>query len=142
MMRIIPALIGMLATAWLATAAMAETQMEKALAQGAKRMTADQIASRLAGKTVTFELASSGARFLVYYDGANGTLLKKVGGDRVMEGFYAVSLADHVCLGMKGGKPIHLRCVNVLLVDGQMHKFELDGRLRGRVVDETAGKLM
>lgn len=142
MMKPLPALIGMLATAGLATAALADTQMEKALADGAKRMTADEIAERLAGKTVTFENASSGDKFLVFYDGANGTLLKKVGSDTVSEGFYAVSLADHICVGAKTNEPIRLRCVNVLLIDGKMHKFELDGSLRGRVIEEDEGNIM
>lgn len=132
-------LVAALLAAGLATPALAQTAMEKALAAGAERMTADEIAARLAGKTVTFELASTGDRFLVYYDGVNGTLLKKVGSDTVIEGFYAVSVADHVCVGTKGDEPIRLRCVNVLLIDDQMHKFELDGSLRGRVVEEVDG---
>ena len=85
MMKLLSALIGVLAMVGFATAALADTQMEKALADGAKRMTADEIVERLAGKTVTFELASTGDKFLVFYDGANGTLLKKVGSNSVGE---------------------------------------------------------
>jgi hypothetical protein len=139
MMKSFTFLVGALVAAVLATPAIAGSAMEEALTAGAERMTADAIAERLAGKTVTFELAATGDRFLVYYDGANGMLMKKVGSDAVMEGFYAVSVADHVCLGMKGDAPIRLRCVDVLLFDGQMHKFELDGTLRGRVVEEDEG---
>lgn len=142
MMKLLSALIGVLAMVGFATAALADTQMEKALADGAKRMTADEIVERLAGKTVTFELASTGDKFLVFYDGANGTLLKKVGSNSVGEGFYATSLADHICLGMKTDKPIRLRCVTVLLIDDKMHKYELDGSLRGRVIEETEGNIM
>lgn len=132
-------LAGALLAAGLATPALAGTAMEKALAVGAERLTANEIAARLAGKTVTFERASSGGRALVYYDGANGMLIRKVGSDRVIEGFYAVSDADHVCFGAKGDEPIRLHCVNVLVIDDQIHKFELDGSLRGRIVEEVEG---
>lgn len=139
MMKPFTFLVGALVAAALATPALAETAMEKALAAGAERMTADEIAERLAGKTVTFEFASTGDRVLVFYDGANGVLIRKIGSDAVVQGFYAVSAADHICLGTKGDEPIRLRCLNVLLIDDQMHKFEIDGSLRGRVVEEVAG---
>lgn len=139
MMKSKAVLIGLPLAIGLASTAAAETDMQKALADGAQRMTADEIAERLADKTVTFERAGSGDRWFVYYDGANGTRIQKVGSDKVSEGFYAVSSADHVCFGFKGGEPMRLRCVNVLLVDGQMSKFELDGSLRGRIVDEVNG---
>lgn len=139
MTRTLAVLASALVLAGMAATALAATEMEQALTEGGKRMTSDEIAERLAGRTVTFESASSGARFLVYYDGANGTLLKPPGSDDVMEGFYAVDLADHICLGMRSDAPIRLRCVNVVLIDGMMHKFELDGSLRGRVIDEAEG---
>jgi len=138
--RAIPATAGAMLAAGLATAAAAETDMEKALARGAVKMSSDGIAERLAGKTVTFENATSGAKVLVHYDGGNGIVLKPLGSNDELEGFYAVDLADHVCFGIRGDKPMRLRCVNVLLMDGRMHKFELDGSLRGRVVHEAEGK--
>lgn len=125
-----------------ASTSVAGTDMENALAGGAKQMTAEEIAERLAGKTVTFQPNGSEDKWLFYYDGMNGTLSKKVGAGTTSEGFYAVSLANHVCLGPKGGAPIKLRCVNVVLIDGKMHKFELDGRLRGTVIEEADGNLM
>jgi hypothetical protein len=133
--------VGALVAVGLSTPAIADTAMEEALAAGAERMTADEIAERLAGKTVTFELAATGDRFLIYYDGANGILMRKAGSEVVIEGFYATSVADHVCLGAGGDEPIRLRCMNVLLIDGEMHKFELDGAFRGRVVDEVDGNI-
>jgi len=142
MMKTFTVLGGALVAAGLAAGASAATEMEQALANGAVQMTADEITERLASKTVTFENATSGAKTLVYYDGENGTLLQPVGSDNVIEGFYAVDLADHICLGVHGDEPMRLRCVNVLLIDGQMHKFELDGSLRGRVIEEVSGNLM
>lgn len=128
-----------LVAAGLATPALAGSAMQKALADGAERLTADQILQRLAGKTVTFERASSGDRFLVYYDEANGTVIRKVGSETAIEGFYAVTVTDNVCFGAEGDEPMRLRCVDVLLIDDQLHKFELDGSLRGRIVEEADG---
>jgi len=100
--------VGPLVAASLATPAVAETAMEAALTAGAEHMTADDIVERLAGNTVTFEFASTGDKFLIYYDGDNGFVMRKVDSDAVMEGFYAVSVADHLCLGMKADEPIRL----------------------------------
>lgn len=123
----------------LATAAVAGSEMEAALSAGAQRMTSNEIAEQLAGKTVTFENAISGSQTLVYYDGANGMILKPVGADERIDGFYAVDLADHVCTGVYGDEPLRLRCLNVVEIDGVIHKFELDGSLRGRIVEEAEG---
>lgn len=142
MKKILTSLAGGVLAAALATAAQAGTAFEKALADGAQQLTADEIVARLAGKTVTFERAASGDRFLVYYDEGNGTLIRKVGADTVFEGFYAVSAADHVCFGLKGDDPVRLHCVNVVLIDGVIHKFELDGSLRGRIVEAVDGNIM
>ena len=119
----------------------AETAMDKALADGAKALSGTEIAERLAGKTVTFENAASGDQWLVYYDGMNGTKLRKVGGEQVFTGFYAVSLADHVCLGNHSDKAMILRCVHAVEIGGVLHKFELDGSLRGRIVEAQDGNL-
>lgn len=142
MMKTTTALIGLLVTAGFAAGASASTQMEEALANGGTQMTADEITERLAGKTVTFEYATSGAKALVYYDGTNSFLIKQLDSGDVIEGFYAVDLADHICLGAHGKEPMRLRCVNVLLIDGMMHKYELDGSLRGRVIEEVSGNIM
>ena len=134
---------GALVLAWPATGALAgPTAIEQAIAAGGRHMTAAEITDRLADKTVTFVNASSGAEVRVYYDGHNGVLLKVAGKDETLEGFYATDLADHICIGLRTGTPIRLRCVDVVLIDDVMHKFELDGSLRGRVVVEEPGKLM
>jgi len=139
MTKPIPGLIGALVAACLAMPAVAGTAMENALANGAERLTADETATRLAGKTVTFEFASTGERFRVYYAEDNGMRIRKAGVDDVFEAFYAVTDAEHLCFGVKEDLPIRLHCVNVLSIDGQIHKFELDGSLRGRIIEEVEG---
>ena len=136
------ALVG--ASALTAVGAMpaAATQLEDALADGATKLTAAEINLRLADKTVTFENMKSGAKVLLYYDGQNGLILRPVGSEKTLTGFYATDLADHVCLGIHGETPMRLRCMTVLSIEGVMYKYELDGSLRGRVVEELAGKKM
>lgn len=118
-------------------AATAQTAMEKAVAEGVVRMIGDQIFEHLASKTATFENALSGAMALVFYDGRNNHVIKAVGSDETREGCYAIDLADLICLGAKSAQRMRLRCLKVLLVDGQMHKFGLDGNPRGRVIEEA-----
>ncbi|MEM7223685.1 MAG: hypothetical protein AAF495_11935 [Pseudomonadota bacterium] len=142
MIKCLPALIGALALGSLTAMPAMASQMEDALANGARKLTAEEITKRLADKTVTFENLNSGAKVLVYYDGENGTILKPVGSNQTLTGFYATDLSDHVCVGIKGDAPMRLRCVNVLLIDGVMHKFELDGSLRGRIIEEVAGNII
>ena len=83
----------------------AASQLETALAEGGTKLTAEEITTRLADKTVTFENLNSGAKALVYYDGGNGTIIKPIGADQELEGFYATDLADHVCVGVYGETP-------------------------------------
>ncbi len=142
MARTLPSLIGVLVAASFSTTNASETEMRDALDEGATRLTADQIVERLADRTVTFENANTGARWLVYYDTRNGTILRPEDSDERMEGFYATDLSDHICIGVYGDEPMRLRCVNVLLIDGVMHKFELDGSLRGRIVEEVSGNMI
>jgi len=139
MTRIHSTIVGALALTYLSAVPASASELEDAVTDGATRLTADEINKRLADKTVTFENLNTGAKVLVYYDGQNGTILKPIGSDQTLTGFYATDLSDHVCVGVYGDKPMRLRCVNVLLIDGVMHKFELDGSLRGRIIEEVAG---
>lgn len=139
MKTLLPTLVGALALTCLSAMPAGASELEDALANGATRLTADEINQRLAEKTVTFENLNTGAKVLVYYDGQNGAILKPIGSDQMLVGFYATDLSDHVCIGVHGDGPMRLRCVDVLLIDGIMHKFELDGSLRGRIIKEVAG---
>ena len=135
-------LIGLMsgaALATLASAAHAGSELEEALAAGAERLTSEQIAERLTGKTVTFVSAKSGDRFLVYYGNDNETAGRKVGSDKTGTGFHAVTDRDQVCLGWEGRDLPRLRCMDVLLIDGVMHKYKADGSLSGRIIELADG---
>lgn len=137
--RIAPYVAAALAMMALSTAAKAETDLERALASGAKQMTSSEIAERLTGKTVTFVSAENGAKFLVYYGANNEAASSKVGGDWSATGFHAVTDRDQICLGWKGSDLPKLRCLEVLLIDGVMHKFKADGSLSGKITDFADG---
>lgn len=125
--------------AGLASPAHAGSDLEKALAAGGKRLTGEEIAERLTGKTVTFVSEKTGDKFLVFYGVGNETAGRKVGSDTAMTGFHAVTDRDHICLGWQGRGLPRLRCVDVLLIDGVLHKFKADGSLSGRIIELADG---
>lgn len=130
-------LLAGIAIAGLATAAQAETDLEKALAEGAKHLTSDELAERLTGKTVTFVSAEGGTPSFVYY--GEGNELAGAKGDAKRAGFYAFTDRDQVCLGWEGRDLPRLRCLDVLLIDGKMHKFGSDGALQGHISETADG---
>lgn len=119
--------------------ALAGSEIEDALEAGAIRLSAEEIAERLTGKTVTFVSAKSGDSFLVYYGADNQTVGRKVGAEAVLTGFHALTDRDQICLGWQGRDLPRLRCMDVLLIDGKMHKFKADGSLSGHVSESADG---
>ena len=111
-------------------------------ALGAVQLTADEIAERFAGKTVTFESAKSGKKFLVYYSEANEAAGKMLGGDWSDTGFYGIADNDTVCLSWINRDKPRLRCMHVLVVDGVVQKFKADGSLSGSILKFEDGKIL
>lgn len=136
------ALLTGLAITALATSAFAGSDLDQAIKAGAKRLTADEIAERLTGKTVTFVSAKTGDSFLIYYGQGNETMGMKVGGNSSNMGFHAVTDRDQICLGWEGRDLPKLRCMDVLLIDGVIHKFGADGSLSGRIIEYADGNTM
>ena len=122
-----------------ASSALAGSEFEKALADGAQKLTSDQLQERLTGKTVTFVAAGSGDQFLVYYGENNDSASRKVGGDKSATGFHAFTDRDQICIGWEGRDLPRLRCVDVLLIDGTMYKFKVDGSLSGHITELVDG---
>jgi hypothetical protein len=139
--RILIALLAGLAMAGLSTSAHAGSDFDAAIKAGAERLSAEEIAKRLTGKTVTFVFAANDARFLVYYGENNEVAGKPVGGETIMTGFQAVTDRDQICLGWEGRELPRLRCMDVVLIDGVMHKFDAAGSLMGRVIDIAEGNM-
>lgn len=137
--RLLTGMLAGLAMTGLATVAQADSDLENALKAGAKRLTADEIAERLTGKTVTFAPAKSTARILVYYGTGNQTAVRKIGTSGVTAGFHAVTDRNQMCLGLEGKDLPRLRCWDVLLIDGVITKFKADGSLYGRIMEIADG---
>ncbi len=138
-------LIGTLAFVALAASsfgAAAESAKEKVLRDGAKQLTSDEIAERIAGKTVTFVSASGDKKFLIYYSKDNDLAGKLVGGNWSDTGFYGIADNNTVCLSWNGSDKPRLRCMDVLLVDGVLKKFTADGSLSGTIVKYEDGKIL
>ena len=122
--------------------AAAGSDREAALAKGATQLTAEEIAARFAGKTVTFAAAGGGKRFLIYYGRDNDAVGKKIGGGWSDSGFYAVADNDTICLSWDNRDKPRLRCMHVLLVDGVLQKFKADGSLSGSIEKLEEGKIL
>ena len=133
------ALAAGLAMAGLATAAQAGSDLDKALEAGAERLTSDQIAERFIGNTAVFVADKTGDRYLVFYGENNELAGGKADGDTSNVGFQAVNDRDQMCLGWEGPDLPRLRCLDVLLIDGVVHKFTAVGSLSGRIVEFAEG---
>lgn len=118
----------------------AGTEKDEALSNGAKQLTADEIAERFTDATVTFASASGDKRFLIYYGEDNDVAGKMLGGDWSDTGFYGVANDDSICLSWENSDKPRLRCMDVLVVDGVVKKFKADGSLSGSIVKFEEGK--
>jgi hypothetical protein len=140
-MKTLAALTGAVALAALAVTtagAAAETDLEKAINAGADRLTADQIAARLVGKTVT---ATAGEkRFLFYYSNDNVLSGKLIGGKWSGSGYYGITDDDRVCVSMGQDKG-RLRCMALLAQNGTVKKFNTAGKMTFELHKFDDGKM-
>lgn len=132
-------LVSALAFAGLTSAAQAGSDLEDALANGGKKLTGPELADRLKGKTVTFVSSKTDDKYLVFYGEMNEAASRKVGGSGTNSGFHAITDRDQVCLGWEGRDLPNLRCMDVVLIDGVMHKYQADGSLSGYISEVADG---
>jgi len=136
-------LIGTLAFAALAASsfgAAAETAKEKALGAGARQLTSDQIAERFIGTTGTWVSPSGTKKVRIYYGRNNDLHGKLVGGNWSGTGYYGVANDDSICISWAGKDKGRLRCLEVLIDDGVVKKFNVDGSLNGSYEKFEMGK--
>ena len=113
------------AVALAGSTALAETDLEAALDNGAERLNADQIAELLIGNTVT---ATSGEkRFRFFYDPNNIVSGELTNGGWNGAGAFAITDTDKVCVSMAADKGRY-RCMTVLRVGDSVQKFSADGK--------------
>lgn len=135
-------LLAGLAMTGLATGAQAGSDLEKAMEAGAKRLTADEIAERLTGKTGLFLVGGGDKRMMIYYGESNELVAKPVGGDSALTGFYAVTDRDMICIGWDNKDLPRLRCMDVLLRNGVVYKYNTDGSFNGSYERFEDGKIL
>ncbi len=113
------------AVALAGSTALAETDLEAALDNGAERLNADQIAELLIGNTVT---ATSGEKtFRFFYDPSNVVSGELTNGGWNGAGAFAITDTDEVCVSMAADKGRY-RCMTVLRVGDSVQKFSADGK--------------
>ncbi|WP_290649652.1 hypothetical protein [Aquisalimonas sp.] len=127
-MNIKMSLIGTLAIVLLASASFstaAGSEMKEALNNGAQQLTADAIAERVTGKTVTYRLADE-REVLVHYGADNAASGRMVDADWSDTGYYGITNGDRICISWSESDKGRLRCFSVLLVN-VVKKFMPDG---------------
>lgn len=124
-------------TLLLSTAALAGTELDDALANGGVRLTADQIAAKIVGKTVTAMLGEK--RFLFYYSEDNVLTGQLIEGDWSDSGYYGITDDDRVCLSMTQDKG-RLRCLILVEQDATIHKYNAAGEATFKLLEFRDGK--
>jgi hypothetical protein len=118
------------------------TALEAAVQAGGEQLTADEIAARIEGNTVRFAFADNDRVVLVHYGPDNRLAGKMIeGGEWSGAGIYGVADTDRVCLSWKGLDAGRLRCLTVLIVNGEMRKYRADGSLMGAVKAVSDGRI-
>lgn len=114
------------AMALTATTAIAGSDLEVAMDRGGERLTADQIAELLIGKTVT---AKSGDKmFHFHYHPDNELAGELVSGGWQGTGAFAITDADQVCVSMAADKGRY-RCLTVVREGETIRKFDAQGKM-------------
>lgn len=119
----------------------AETDYTVALNAGAEKISTEQIVATFVGKTGHYDDGDSDRQMLISYADNNVLTAKEIGGDGVRTGLFAVTDHDNICIGWENRDLPRLRCMDVLLVDGVVHKYNSDGSLGGSFPNLRKGSL-
>lgn len=118
----------------------AATDLSAALNAGAEKLSTEQIVATFVGKTGHYHDGDSDRQMLISYGEDNVLAAKEVGGDGMRTGLFAVTDRDNICIGWDNRDLPRLRCMDVLLVDGVIHKYNSDGSLGGSFPEFEEGK--
>lgn len=128
----------LLSAALVATASTAAaSEQEDALQAGAIRLTADEIAELIVGKTVTAK--SGDKRFLFHYGEDNVLSGTMIDGDWSDTGYYGITDDDRVCLSITKDEG-RLRCVTLLEQGGTVSKYDVNGDKTFELLEYREGK--
>ena len=132
-------LTGLALVAW-APLAEAGSAMQKSLADGAERLTADEIADLLVGNTV--KARARDKEFLFHYSTDNVISGRLIGGDWSDEGYYGIADTDQVCLSVTKDEG-RLRCLTLLRgEDGVVRKYNAEGAMTFELLEVAEGNLL
>lgn len=137
------AMIGILAALGLmasTVSAMAESALDTALAEGAERLDADQLEEQFTGKTGTWVAPSGDMKIEIYYGESNDLHGEQVDGDWSATGYYGIADDNSICISWDGQDEGRLRCLEAVVADGQVTKFNADGSLNGSYEGFEKGK--
>ena len=118
----------------------AETDYAAALKAGAEKLSTEQIVATFVGKTGHYNDGDSDRQMLISYADDNVLTAKEIGGDGMRTGLFAVTDRDNICIGWENRDLPRLRCMDVLLVDGVVQKYNSDGSLGGSFPEFEEGK--
>jgi len=135
--------IGTLAALGLVTlthVAMAGSDLEKALDAGAIRLTAEDIAGLLVGKTV--KARAGDKKFLFYYATDNVISGRLIGGDWSDQGYYGIADTNQICLSITKDQG-RLRCLTLLRdEDGVVRKYNAQGKMTFELLEFEEGNML
>lgn len=120
--------------------AAAQTAMEEALNNGAQQLTADEIAEHFIGRTGTWVSPDGDRKMRIHYGEDNALTAKQVDGEWSGSGYYGVANNDSICVSWDQVDEGRLRCLDVLLVDDVVTKFNVDGSQNGSYEKFEDGK--
>ena len=121
----------------LTSTALAGSELDTALANGGSRLTADQIAAKIVGKTVTASLGEK--RFLFHYSENNLLSGQLIDGNWSDAGYYGITDDDRVCLSMSKDKG-RLRCLTLVELSGIIRKYNSAGKATFTMLEFRNGK--
>ena len=136
-------IIGALAALGLVTVthgAIAASDLEKALDAGAIRLTAEDIADLLVGKTV--KARAGGKEFLFYYATDNVISGRLIGSDWSDRGYYGIADTDQICLSITKDQG-RLRCITLLRdQNGVVRKYNAQGEMTFELLEFEEGNML
>lgn|GEM_PF-1962167 len=124
--------------AFASPAAAAATAKAQAVSAGARQLSSDEIAARLAGNTVTFVVGAK--KGLLYYGENNDIAGKLIGKNWSDTGYYGITNDNRICLSWNKSDKGRLRCMTVFSVHGVVKKFNPNGSLASELVSFRKGK--
>lgn len=113
------------------------SDFEAALAGGGERLSSEEIADLIVGKTVSAKLGDK--RFLFFYGPDNVLSGQLVGGNWSDEGFYGITDDDRVCVSMTKDTG-RLRCLTLVRQGDQLRKYTADGSASFELLEFQNGK--